>query len=138
MAMQFSTLVRNAALDVIETTVGASPTLEVRTGAAPANCAAADSGTVLATLALPADWMAAAAAGVKSLLGAWSDSSADATGTAGHFRIKAASTCHIQGTVSQRAADGGTGDLKLDQATAGLVAGQTFTVTSFDLTMGGA
>lgn len=138
MSMQFSTAARNAALDVIETTIGASPTLEVRTGAAPANCAAADSGTVLATLALPADWMSAAAAGVKSLLGSWADSAADATGTAGHFRIKVGATCHIQGTASQRAADGGTGDLQINQATAGLVTGQTFTITAFDLTMGGA
>lgn len=54
MTIQLSTDVRNARLDVIESTIGASPTLEIRDGAPPANCAAADSGTVLATLTLPA------------------------------------------------------------------------------------
>lgn len=138
MTMQFSTPVRNAALDGIEAVIGTSVTLEIRTGTAPANCAVGDSGTVLATIALPSDWMAAAAAGSKTLLGSWIDAAADATGVAGHFRIKAGGACHIQGTASQRAADGGAGDLQLDQATAGLVAGQTFSVTAFTLTMGGA
>jgi hypothetical protein len=100
MAFQYSAAARNAALDAIESTIGASPTLEIRTGAAPANCAAADTGTVLAILPLPADWMAAAAAGVKALLGTWQDTSADAAGTAGHFRIKQGATCHLQGSVS--------------------------------------
>ena len=57
MAIQLSVVVRNARLDAIETAIGASAILKVRTGAVPANCAAADSGTVLATVNLPADWM---------------------------------------------------------------------------------
>lgn len=98
MALQFSTAVRNARLDAIETTIGVSPTLEIRTGAAPANAGAADSGTVLATMALPADFMAAAASGAKAIAGTWQDASADAAGTAGHFRIKQGATTHIQGS----------------------------------------
>jgi hypothetical protein len=100
MAFQFSTAARNAALDALEATTGASPTLEIRTGAAPANCAAAATGTVLATLPLPSDWLAAAASGQKTLSGTWQDLSADAAGTAGHFRINAGATCHFQGLVS--------------------------------------
>lgn len=69
MPLQFSVAVRNAQLDVFETTVGASPTLEIRSGAAPADCATADSGTLLASLPLPADFMAAASGGVKALSG---------------------------------------------------------------------
>ncbi|MFN8996143.1 MAG: hypothetical protein ACK5X3_21090, partial [Pseudomonadota bacterium] len=65
MSFQFDVASRNAALDAIETTVGVSPTLEIRSGAPPANCASADTGTVLATLALPADWLANAASGSK-------------------------------------------------------------------------
>ncbi len=34
------------------------------------------SGTVLATINLPSDWMAAASGGVKSMSGTWTDSSA--------------------------------------------------------------
>jgi hypothetical protein len=100
MAFQFDVATRNASLDAIETAIGTAPTLEIRSGAVPANCAAADAGTVLATLALPSDWLAAASAGAKALLGTWQDASADAAGVAGHFRIKAGGSCKIQGIVS--------------------------------------
>lgn len=133
MAFQFSTAARNAALDAMETAVGASPTLEIRTGAVPASCAAADSGVVLATLALPADWLAAAANGAKVLAGVWQDLAADAAGTAGHFRIKAGATCHIQGSVT---ITGGGGDLTLDNPV--IEAGQQINVTAFTITAGGA
>lgn len=103
MAIQLSVAVRNARLDAIETAIGASAILKIRTGAVPANCGAADSGTVLATIALPADWMASAAAGSKAMTGTWQDSSADASGLAAHYRIYASDgvTCHLQGLVSQ-------------------------------------
>ncbi len=58
MALQFSAAVRNALLDAIETAVGTSAVLKIRSGAAPASVATADSGTVLATLNLPWDWRA--------------------------------------------------------------------------------
>lgn len=133
MPMQFSVAARNAALDAIETAMGTGPTLEIRSGAVPANCAAADAGTVLATMVLPADFLAAASAGSKAILGTWQDASADATGTAAHFRIKQAGTCHIQGTVT---ATGGGGDLTLDNV--GLAVTQQVTITAFSLTAGGA
>lgn len=129
MAMQFSVAARNAALDALETAIGASPTLEIRTGAAPANVTDADTGTVLATLALPADWMAAAAAGSKAKAGTWQDLAADATGTAGHFRLKAGATTHIQGGIVMSPAPG---DMVLDNTS--LAVGQQFTVNSFTLT----
>jgi hypothetical protein len=133
MAFQFSTAARNAALDAIETAIGVSPTLELRTGAAPANCAAADSGTVLATMALPSDFLAAASAGAKALAGTWQDLSADAAGTAAHFRIKQGATCHIQGTVT---ISGGGGDMTLDNNV--LALGQQVTITAFTINAGGA
>lgn len=135
MALQFSVAVRNAILDPIESTVGASAVLKIRSGAAPANVATADSGTVLATVNLPADWMAAAASGSKAKLGTWEDLSADATGTAAHFRIYATdgTTAHIQGTVT---ATGGGGDMEVDNTS--FAAGQAFTVTGFTLTAPGA
>ncbi len=131
MGIQLSVTVRNARLDAIETAIGASPTLEIRTGAAPASCAAADSGSVLATITLPADWMAAASGGSKGIAGTWQDSSADATGTAAHFRIKAGATCHLQGTVT---ITGGGGDMQVDNTS--FASGQQFTVTAFTLTDG--
>jgi hypothetical protein len=130
--IQFSTTVRNAMLDAIETAAGTAAVIKVRTGAQPANCAAADSGTVLATITLASDWMSAASAGAKSLSGLpISDASADNTGTAAHFRIYASdgTTCHIQGSVGTS----GT-DMIVDNTS--FNAGQTFTITSFTLTAG--
>ncbi len=135
MALQYSTAVRNARLDVVESTIGTSAVLKIRTGSVPATCATADSGTVLATCTLPSDWMAAASGGTKSLSGTWQDTSADATGTAAHFRIydSTGTTCGIQGTVT---ATGGGGDLQVDNVS--FAAGQAFTVTTFTLTAGNA
>lgn len=135
MTVQLSTTVRNARLDAIETAIGASAVLKIRTGAAPANCAAADSGTVLATLNLPSDWMAAASSGSKAKSGTWEDLTADATGTAAHWRLYASdgTTCHAQGTVT---ATGGGGDMTLDNTS--ISAGQAVSVTSFTLTDGNA
>ncbi len=136
MALKYSVTVRNARLDAIETTVGTSAILKIRTGAPPANCAAADSGTVLSTVNLPSDWLAAAASGEKSKSGTWEDTSADATGTAAHFRIydSGGSTCHIQGTITTVAV--GTGDMLVDNDA--FAAGQNFTVSSFKITSANA
>ncbi|MCA3696245.1 hypothetical protein [Aquidulcibacter sp.] len=128
MAIQFSVAVRNARLDAIESAIGVSPTLEIRSGAPPVNPAAADTGTVLATLALPSDYMAAASAGSKQLLGTWQDLAADATGTAGHFRLKQGATTHMQGTIT---ATGGGGDMLLDNTS--LATGQQFTINGFTI-----
>jgi len=135
MAIQFRVDTRNAMLDAIEVEAGASCCLEIRTGAAPANCGLASTGTILVTIDLPADWMAAAAAGAKAKSGAWQDASADATGTAAHFRIydsqavKDETTCFMQGTVDQ-----GAGDLSLDDKT--IVETQLVTITGFTITAG--
>lgn len=133
MAFQFSDDVRSASLDAIETAIGVSPTLELRSGAKPATCVAADSGTVLATMVLPANWMADAAAGTKALAGVWQDLSADAAGTVGHFRVKAGANCKMQGTVT---ATGGGGDMTLDNPV--LAVAQAVSISGFTLTAGGA
>lgn len=135
MTLQYSVAVRNARLDAVETAIGVSAILKIRTGAPPANCATADSGSVLATVNLPSDWMAAASGGTKSKSGTWEDTSADAAGTAAHFRIYASdgTTCHVQGTVT---ATGGGGDMTVDNTN--FAAGQQFTITSFTLTAGNA
>lgn len=133
MALQLSVAARNGRLDAIETEAGTSAILKIRTGAQPADCAAADSGTVLATLNLPSDWMAAAAGGTKAKSGTWQDASADAAGTAAHFRLYKSDgvTCVLQGSVGQ-----GSGDLSLDNTN--IAVGQVVTVTAFTLTDGNA
>jgi hypothetical protein len=131
MAVQLSVSVRNARLDAIESTIGTDAVLKIRTGAAPADVATADSGTVLASLTLPSDWLAAASSGSKAKSGTWQDTSADGTGTAAHFRIYASdgTTCHMQGSVT---ATGAGGDLTLDNTS--ISSGQSVTISSFSLT----
>lgn len=130
--MQFSTELRNARANAIETIAGASPILKIRTGAAPANCAAADSGTVLSTHNLPADAWSDASNGVKSLQGSWNDSAADASGTAGHYRLYKAdgTTCVAQGPAGVGA--------ELNLLSAALVAGQPVNILSWATTEGNA
>jgi hypothetical protein len=131
MALQLSDAVRNARVNVIETTIGTAAVLKIRTGAQPATVATADSGTVLASLTLPSDWMAAASGGAAAKSGTWQDTSADATGTAAHFRLYASdgTTAHMQGTVT---ATGGGGDMTVDNVS--FATAQSFTITAFTLT----
>lgn len=100
MTTQASPAVRNARAQAVETAVGTSPILEIRSGAKPANTAAADSGTLLASIALPSDWLVFDGNGAAALNAvSIEDSSANAGGTAGHFRIKnsAGTATHLQG-----------------------------------------
>lgn len=135
MAIQLSVAARNARLDAFETAAGTTAILRIRTGAQPATCATADSGTILSAMTLPSDYLAAAASGAKAKSGTWEDAAADAAGTAAHFRIydSAGTTCHLQGSVS---ATGGGGDLELNNVV--IAVGQTVTITGFTLTDGNA
>lgn len=130
--MQLDLDCRNAILDALETMIGPSPILEFRSGVAPVNTAAADSGVLLAQLILPVDWMAPASGGTKVLAGVWQDSAADASGTTVHFRLKnsAGTVCRMQGTVATT----GTPDILV--STASITAGQQFTVSAFTFTAG--
>lgn len=133
MAIQLAVSTRNARLDAIEADIGVSAVLKMRSGAAPADCATADSGTVGATLTLPSDWLSAASAGSKAKLGTWQDLSADNTAVMAHFRIydSTGTTCKLQGTVT---VTGGGGDMTVDNTS--FAAGQAYTVTAFTLTDG--
>ena len=130
MTLQYGTTLRNNKLDSIETTVGTAPVLQIRSGTPPANCAAADTGTLLASMTLPSDWMAAASGGSKAKSGTWQDTSADATGTAGHWRLKdsGGTVTHAQGTIT---ATGGGGDMTLDSTS--ITAAQSVTVNTFTI-----
>lgn len=132
MARKMSAAACNAMLDAYETAIGASAVLKMWTGAPPADTSAADSGTLIANMTLPADWMAAAAARSKAKSGTWQDASADNTGTLGHFRVYASdgTTCHDQGTIT---ATGGGGDMTVDNTS--VTAGQQITVTGFTINL---
>jgi hypothetical protein len=128
MPIQYSSNIYLGRLDLVESTTGVSPQLRIFSGSVPANCAAADSGTLLATLTLPSDWMNAASGTTKTLLGSWTGTaSAGAGATPTHFRIwnSGGTVCHIQGTCGI-----GSGDLQVNGT---ITSGQTVTVSSFTL-----
>jgi len=127
--LQVSVSVQNAILDAIEVTIGTTPILNVYSGTPPVTCATALSGnTKLAAITLPSDWMGNAASNSKAKSGTWTDSSADATGTAAFFRVNESTdtTTHIQGTCGTSSAD-------MILPTVSVVATQPFTVNTFTL-----
>jgi hypothetical protein len=138
MALQYSVAIRDLQLNQVEIGGGTTVALEIRTGTPPATCATASSGSILATINLPADWMAAASSGSKGILGGpWTDASADNTGTAGHFRLytsqatKDGTTCFLQGTY-------GTSGTDMIGDSVSFTAGQSFSVTAFTISAGNA
>jgi hypothetical protein len=101
MALKFGVALHNARVSQIIVAVGASPKLRLYTGTAPTLITDSESGVLLAEITLPAVWLSAPVAGVATQVGAWSISSALATGIPGYFRIydSAGSIAHIQGVV---------------------------------------
>lgn len=104
MSIQFSTAIRNALLDAIETAGGTSPFLDLFNGTLPANCAAANAGTQIASGQLPSDWMAAASSGSKQKTGTWQTTGVSGAGAgtvAQYWRLFASdhTTCIAQGSI---------------------------------------
>jgi hypothetical protein len=129
MTMQYAQDVAHAMLDAIETILGGSPVMYFRSGAQPANCAAADSGTLISTIAMAADAFSNAAAWEKAIGAALSDLSADNAGTLAHVRIKTSgAVTKLQGSITLTA---GGGDITVDNVTVN--AGQEIQVTSFKI-----
>jgi hypothetical protein len=127
MTIQFAQSTAHAMLDAIETDIGGSPVLYLRSGAQPANCAAADSGTLIATIAMAADAFSNASAWAKAIGATISDLSADNAGTLGHWRIKTSgAVTKLQGSIT---ATGGGGDMTVDNTS--VAAAQQIDVTSF-------
>jgi hypothetical protein len=139
MAIRLSTALRNSMLNAWANGTADSffdsAIFEIRSGTIPADADTAPTGTVLASMTLPADAVAAAASGAIAKSGTWSDTSADATGTATWFRIRRSGDAATTNTTDKRF-DGTVGtsgsDLNLDNtsiATAQSVTVNTFTVT---------
>jgi len=103
MAITYTDVLRDNALDALLASFD-SGTMTIRTGAA-AGAANTATGTVLATIAMPAASFNAAAAGTASMSGAIADAAADATGTAAHFRIVGTGGAVIEGTCGTTGTD---------------------------------
>ncbi len=137
MTIQNSVAVRNANLDSIETTIGTAPRVRIYSGAQPANCAAARTGTLLAEFTLASDWAGAASAGSKAFsnLPLTTTAVAGAPTNAGHYAImdSAGTTCHEQGSVTIA---GGGGAMIIDNVS--IATGQTVNITAWTKTAPGA
>lgn len=132
-AFKLGTAARNAAVDgivdLIDGGAGAG-TCGIRTGSPPTNPGDADSGTLLGTLTFSDPAFGAAASGTATADTISSDTSADNSGDAGHFRVyDSDSNVIFQGTAGE-AAD--TPDMEFDNKT--IVAGGTIAISSFTVT----
>jgi hypothetical protein len=130
LAVKFNTTLRNAIANAVETTIGTSPTLQIRTGSPPAGPDSAASGTLLATVSVPSDWLTDASSGAKSKSGTWT-ATAVGTGDVGHWRMMQGSTCFAQGHA-------GLSGASMTVSALALVPDQTFTVSTVTVTAGNA
>ena len=119
----------NAVTALIDGGAGAG-TVQIRTGSQPATVATAASGTLLGTLTCADPSFAAASAGTATANTVTGDTSADATGTAGWFRVYDSSATAVEdGSIT---ASGGGGDMILSSVS--IVAGGTIDITSWTIT----
>ncbi len=128
MAFQEGALIRSAKLNAFNTSLVATATLKIFSGAEPVNCAAADPSGTLLTMSLPASPFGSASSGVIALNGSWSVA-ASGSGAAASFRIyDSSANCAFQGNC--------TTDLVLNNTN--IASGQTVTITAFGVTSGNA
>lgn len=120
----FKDAILNASPDI--NTMFNAGTLTIRTGTAPGAGNAA-TGTVLATFTIGAAQWSAAASGERTITATITDASADATGTAGHFRLASSTNTYVlEGDCT---VVGGGGAMEL--ITTSIVATQPVDVTAF-------
>jgi hypothetical protein len=137
MATRITQAAAKAAVDAVTALLN-SGTVEIRTGSQPATANTAATGTLLGTLTLNATAFGAATTASPSVATAnaiTSDTSADATGTAGWFRAYRSSgnggAAVVDGTITT---SGGGGDMIIDDAS--IVIGGTIAVTSWTISLG--
>jgi hypothetical protein len=127
MALRLATATRHAGIDAIGDLLNGG-TIQIRTGAQPTNVADAASGTLLGTLTFNATAFGAPSTGVVTAAAITSDTSADASGTAGHARLlTSGAAIHSDATCGQ-----GSGDFNFDNNV--IVSGGTIAVSALTMT----
>lgn len=118
----------NGIVDLID--AGAGPgTCGIRTGGQPSNVGDSDTGTLLGTLTFSDPAFGNSATGTATASAITSDTNADASGTAGHFRIKDSdANIHSDGTCGTSGAD-----MNFDNNV--IVAGGTIAISSMTVTV---
>jgi len=128
MAYRLATATRNAACDAIVDLLD-SGTIQIRTGSQPTNVGDAAGGTLLGTLTFGATAFGAASTGVATANSITSDTSADASGTAGHARIlTSGAAIHSDADCGQ-----GSGSVSFDNSS--VVSGGTLAISSATITV---
>ena len=132
MAFRLSTDTRNKACDAIVDDIdagAAAGTIAIRTGSQPTNVGDSDTGTLLGTLTFSDPAFGSSSSGTATASSITSDTNADNSGTAGHFRIKDSDGNIVaDGTCGQ-----GSGDLSFDNNV--IVAGGTIAISSFSVSV---
>ena len=130
MAIQYSLGHRTAAMSTLNTDIGANAVIKIFTGAAPANCGTADTGTMLVQFAGNAGGFGTAASQVLTA-SAVASVTAAAAGVAGYFRVypNAATTTNavVQGTCGASGTD-------MILTNTNIASGQTVNFTSLTVT----
>lgn len=132
MAVTYTTLLKDAQLDALDTYAANAALLRIYDGTPPASAnAALSSNTLLAELTMGSPPFGAAASGTLTAAAITQDSSANATGTASFFRIYKAdgTTVVCQGAVSTSGSD-------LNLNTTSIVSGAAVSVSSLVITGG--
>lgn len=128
MALRLATATRNALANTLGDALD-SGSIQVRTGSQPATPDTAASGTLLGTLAYPNPAFGAPSTGVVTANAITSDTSADASGTAGHVRqLDSGAAIHSDATCGQ-----GSGDFNFDNSV--IVSGGVIAVSSLTMTV---
>lgn len=131
MAFRLATAVRNLVADAVADAFdgGAGPaTIDFRTGGQPTNVGDSDTGTLLGTATCSDPAFGAAATGVVTANAITSDTSADASGTCQHVRIKDSSPAILCDADAAQ----GSGTFNFDNNV--IVAGGTIAISSFTIT----
>jgi hypothetical protein len=132
MAVKLSTTARSDRATALNTTIGANAILRIYSGNKPANPATAISGTLLAELTCGSTF-GTVSNGVLTANAITQDSSANATGTASHFRL-----WKSDGTTAVLDGDVATNGSDLNLTTTSITSGQPVQVTSLVITEGNA
>lgn len=103
MTIQLSTSIRNTMVDAITAAAGSNAILRLYDGTIPSSVANSITGNLLAELTCNATFAPSASGGVITLNAITPDSSANASGTATHFRLwqSNGTTPVLQGTVGE-------------------------------------
>lgn len=132
---KLGTTARNLACDGLRVgfDAGTPPgRIEHRTGAQPANVSDASSGTLLGTNLFSNPAFGASSVGVATAAAIANDSSADASGTAGYFRLYTGAGADTAALAQGNSGTSGT-DMNFDNNV--IVAGGVIAITSMTLTV---